>query len=348
MQCPLCRKKLVQTYSEGMYIQRCPECNGIWFPQSTILDFLKQSTKGSSGEGEPPKIQTASKEQGFCPACNKLMELYAVDVSTKVNRCMECGGFFVGIAELGKLEYLYCQPYWKKIEADLIPNLYKDHEFISEGNVAKGFFGLIEDDLKRKHFPWVTLSIILVNVLMMVLAFIDPKGAYNLCLIPQKLFADPVENIPLIFTSMFSHAGLAHLFGNMYFLWIFGDNLEDILGSLKYCLLYLLFGIIAALLHSVLTPNPEIPTLGASGAVSGIMGGYLFLFPKGRIKVFTMFLFRGFKINLPVWFYLGVYFFGMQLLSVSMGVPGIAWWAHLSGFIAGFLALFMLKKSGNL
>ena len=348
MQCSICKKKLVKTFSEGVYVQRCPQCNGIWFPKDTIFEFLKLSTNDSTEDDRPPEIQNPKKEQGFCPHCQKLMELYTVDVNTNINRCMECGGLFVGIAELGRIEYLYCQDYWKKISVDLTPSLYKEHEFISRGSIIKGFFGLIEDENPRKHFPWATLCIIIVNVVMLILAFSDPESALSLCLIPQQFLNNPVANSPLIFTAMFSHAGLAHLFWNMYFLWVFSDNLEDILGSVKYFILYILFGVVSEVTYSILTGNPQIPTLGASGAVSGIMGGYLYLFPKGRLKIFTLIFFQGIKFNLPIWFYLGIWFVGMQTLSIYFGVPGVAWWAHLSGFIAGFLALLVLKKSGNL
>jgi membrane associated rhomboid family serine protease len=352
MQCPICRKKFVKTYAEGIKINRCPACNGIWFKEGEIFDFLKRSTEKNFDEikiKEPPKIETEPEKAGFCPKCNKLLDRHKISAAAgaNVDKCLECGGLFVGFADLSHVEYLYCQEYWPKIHNELTRNKYKDFDLVTEGSFWKGFLGLIEDENPRKNFPWATVLIIIFNTLMLLLSLSNPEGMRELCLIPKELLSNPLPHSPKILSSMFSHAGFAHLIGNMYFLWIFGDNLEDILGSIKYAVLYLFFGIAAGVVYSFLTRQPEIPMLGASGAVAGVMGGYLFLYPKAKLSFFTHFLFKGFKVNLPAWFYLGVWFFGMQILSTALNIPGVAWWAHLAGFVAGYLTLLILKKSGN-
>ncbi len=140
------------------------------------------------------------------------------------------------------------------------------------------------------------------------------------------------------------HANIFHLIGNMYFLWVFGDNIEDRIGPLKYMLLYLTCGIVANFSHALATNNPEIPALGASGAVSGILGAYLLLYPKARVSIFTLLWFQPHTFTFPVWFYLGVWFFGQQWLNIAMDTSGVAWYAHIGGFIFGFLTLLLMKK----
>lgn len=142
-----------------------------------------------------------------------------------------------------------------------------------------------------------------------------------------------------IVTSMFLHAGLLHLAGNMLFLWIFGDNLEDQFGHLGFLIFYLAAGIAAALAHIAADPFSAIPTVGASGAIGGVMGGYLLLFPRAKVDILLIFIvfFRVFTV--PAWIMLGLWF-AMQIVS-GLSTPtidgGVAYWAHAGGFLAGIV-----------
>lgn len=131
---------------------------------------------------------------------------------------------------------------------------------------------------------------------------------------------------------MFMHGNLLHILGNMYFLWVFGDNVEDRLGPLRFMYLYFAAGFGAALCHAVLTNRPDIPAVGASGAVAGIMAAYVVLFPQARVVSMIMF----FSVRWQTSTYLLVWL-GYQVLGASLGIPGIAWWAHIGGFIVGYL-----------
>lgn len=142
-----------------------------------------------------------------------------------------------------------------------------------------------------------------------------------------------------IFTSMFLHAGFMHLAGNMLFLWIFGDNMEDQMGHLGFLLFYLASGIAAALAHIAAAPVSVVPTVGASGAISGVMGGYLLLFPRARVDVMLILVFIVRIFTVPAYLMLGLWF-AMQLLS-GASTPadggGVAYWAHAGGFVAGLV-----------
>ena len=144
---------------------------------------------------------------------------------------------------------------------------------------------------------------------------------------------------------MFLHGGIAHLLGNMWFLWIFGDNVEDEIGRVKFAVFYLLCGVAGAAAHVAVNAQSSIPMVGASGAISGVLGAYLVLHPSARIKMFAGIRF----IQLPAWFYL-LLWMGLQVVAVSQASKiagmGIAYWAHIGGFVAGmFLSVFVTPRT---
>ena len=158
--------------------------------------------------------------------------------------------------------------------------------------------------------------------------------------------AGPLISIFTLFTSMFMHGGFMHLAGNMLYLWIFGDNIEGALGHIRFIIFYLLCGIVAAFAQIFSAPESTIPMIGASGAVSGVLGAYLIFYPRARIRTFVFLgIFITF-LRLPAVLLLGVWILG-QIISASIsspGSPGVAWFAHLGGFFAGMILGPLLKK----
>jgi membrane associated rhomboid family serine protease len=147
-------------------------------------------------------------------------------------------------------------------------------------------FPISDDDSQRRSFPVVTYALIVLNVLVFLLElgggdqFIE-KWAF----IPSRFSADPFGQVATIFTAMFMHGGWLHLFGNMLFLWIFGDNVEDRFGHLQFLLFYLLVGIAATLAQYAMAPHSSVPNVGASGAIAGVLGAYILMFPQSRVNV---------------------------------------------------------------
>ncbi len=178
-------------------------------------------------------------------------------------------------------------------------------------------------------------------------------AVYSFGMIPARLFGDaelPAELVQVpawatIFTSMFMHGGLLHLGSNMLFLWIFGDNIEDSMGHGRFLVFYLACGVAAALTQGVLSMESAVPMIGASGAVSGVLGAYVLLHPRATIRVL---IFLGIFITMahvPAMLALGVWFLG-QLLNAAMtppGEPGVAFWAHIGGFVAGMVLIPFFK-----
>jgi membrane associated rhomboid family serine protease len=194
--------------------------------------------------------------------------------------------------------------------------------------------------------PVVTVGLIVVNILVFLYErSLDPYslnefiGIYGLR--PYDFhFAN-------VFTSIFLHGGWLHVAGNMLFLWVFGDNVEDILGHGKFLVFYLVCGVAAALAQTAMDPVSRIPMVGASGAIAGVMGAYLVKFPHSRVDMLAWLLFI-FRFDLPAWFMLA-YWFGLQLLggfgSISItqsSVGGVAFLAHVGGFVAGALLIYVM------
>jgi membrane associated rhomboid family serine protease len=150
-----------------------------------------------------------------------------------------------------------------------------------------------------------------------------------------------------VLTSMFLHAGFAHLLGNMVFLWIFGNNVEDATGHPRFLLFYLACGVAAALSHILTRPGSTVPMVGASGAISGVLGAYFLLYPHARIVTLVLLGFFAQTVRIPAFFFLGLWFL-MQLfpafLSVGGDGGGVAWFAHIGGFVAGMLLLVPFKR----
>jgi membrane associated rhomboid family serine protease len=216
----------------------------------------------------------------------------------------------------------------------------------------------IRDDNPRTGPPTVTVTLIVLNV--MVWLFQLSRGVFETTFdygaIPQLLLhgvRDGIIHLPgqralqlhqevpfpfTILTSMFMHGGWLHIIGNMWFLWIFGDNVEDAMGHVKYLVFYLLGGAVAAAAQILATPSSSFPMVGASGAIAAVLGAYLILYPHARVKCLFILIIFITTIWLPAWLLLGLWFLSQFL--VPMG-SGVAWMAHVGGFVAG-LALVKL------
>ncbi len=202
----------------------------------------------------------------------------------------------------------------------------------------------IKDNIPTRSFPVVTVLLILINTLVFIYEMTLPPSELDLFIHRYGLL--PVDIIhfnllPLI-THMFLHGGVAHLVGNMIFLWVFGNNVEDALGKFKFVIFYFVSGFGAAFLQtfvSILSGNLFIPMIGASGAISGVLAAYMKLFPEAKVLTFI----PPFPILfvLPAWFFIGYWFFIQVLfaLIVPPNVGGVAWYAHVGGFIAGWYFL---------
>ncbi|RJR15378.1 rhomboid family intramembrane serine protease [Candidatus Microgenomates bacterium] len=211
----------------------------------------------------------------------------------------------------------------------------------------------LKDHHPSYKFPIVTVIIIALNILfwLVELATADLESFVNTwALVPASVnFLQTNTLVPFV-TSMFLHGGWLHIISNMWFLWIFGDNIEATLGSFKFVIYYLICGIAAGLLQYVIDPSSAIPMLGASGAIAGVLGGYLVLFPRAQIESLLTFGFFWQRINVPASLMLGYWFItqlfsGVGSVAVATGAEGgTAFFAHIGGFATGWLIATLLIK----
>ena len=206
-----------------------------------------------------------------------------------------------------------------------------------------------DDDSARRLTPIVTYFIILLNVIVFFLelsggnAFIE-KWAF----VPHRFLADPSGEFPTLISSMFMHGGWLHLIGNMLYLWIFGDNIEDRFGHGKYTLFYFLCGIAATFAQLAFSADSNIPNLGASGAIAGVLGSYLVLYPKGRIKVWMGqgVTYAPALLVIGIWIVLQL-FSGIGSLQSTEQQGGVAYMAHIGGFVAGLVLTYVFRGQGS-
>jgi membrane associated rhomboid family serine protease len=214
----------------------------------------------------------------------------------------------------------------------------------------------IKDVIPARRFPLVNWIIILANVAVFLFEASIGSGELSRLIgrygmVPARMLSNPgVSTGVSVFTSMFLHGGWFHLISNMWALYIFGDNVEDRLGPMRYLLFYLVCGVVAALAYVYSQPLSNVPVVGASGAISGVLGAYLVLYPRARVISLVPLWIVPWFIEIPAVFYLGFWFFS-QLFSglLSLGMPistygGVAWWAHVGGFIAGLLLVKILEQ----
>ena len=225
----------------------------------------------------------------------------------------------------------------------------------------------IRDTIPRRQVPVVTWSLIAVNVLIFLFELtLDPVDLealfYLFGIVPARYthpewamaIGFPVNDYWPFLTSMFLHGGWAHIIGNMWTLWIFGDNVEDRMGRVRFLAFYLITGLVAGVVHSLTNVGSTIPTVGASGALAGVLGAYFVLFPHSRIVAMFPVFFFPFFFEVPAVTYLLFWFFsqiiGGTLAGLSpQNVGGVAFWAHVGGFVAGLVLhrLFLLPRSGS-
>ncbi len=219
----------------------------------------------------------------------------------------------------------------------------------------------LKDNIPAKNFPIVNIGLIVLNVFFFIYQVSYGQHVDQMIMalgfIPARFMAQQAENfldttrfLP-VFSSMFLHGNLFHLISNMWMLWIFGDNVEDCMGHGRYLVFFLLCGIASVAAQTISSPGSMIPMIGASGAISGVLGAYFLTYPQARVLTLLPIIIFIYLIELPAYFFLG-FWFVMQFIQGSLhsfnstteGTGGIAFWAHVGGFVAGVLLLSLFRQ----
>jgi len=205
-------------------------------------------------------------------------------------------------------------------------------------------FPIGDDNSGERTVPVVTYALIALNVLFF---FVELSGGdpfvKQWAFVPRRFLANPAADLPTLFTSMFMHGGWLHLGGNMLYLWIFGDNVEDRLGHATFAIFYLLCGLAATFAQLMVGPGSNVPNLGASGAIAGVLGSYIIMFPQGRVRVLQ----NQQVVQMPALLVIGFWivlqlFSGIGSISNAANAGGVAYMAHVGGFAAGCVLTLVL------
>ena len=206
-------------------------------------------------------------------------------------------------------------------------------------------FPIGDDNTSRRTVPVLTYALIAVNVLFF---FVELGGGdafvVQWAFVPSRFLASPGGDFMTLFTSMFMHAGWVHLLGNMLYLWIFGDNVEDRFGHTKFLIFYLLCGIAATFAQMAFSSGSNVPNLGASGAIAGVLGAYVLMFPRGKVNVLMGQVVTPMPalVVIGLWFVLQL-FSGVGSIATSAETGGVAYMAHIGGFVAGLMLALLLR-----
>jgi membrane associated rhomboid family serine protease/Zn-finger nucleic acid-binding protein len=373
MLCPNCQKPLHPFNYHSIIIDLCAQCGGLWFDPQELPAYIETFRKIhefpplalSEATQKAHNIYTLAEQHKKCPRCLLPMTKfnYAYNSNVFLDRCSICQGIWTDRDEIVKaVRFNQGNSLINKL-AEAMAKEQKD--FQQQLDTMEAFASVssrvplillfmpkiilpLTDDNPRINVPWVTLILIGLNISIFwtQLLFLPietwPALYQRFGLIPSQFMAGDV-NITL-FTAFFLHGGLFHLLGNMFFLWLFGDNVEDRFGPVKFLLFYLACGLAANCGHIYFHQTSTVPLIGASGAVSGIMGAYLVLFPKIKIK--TLLFFKVIDIPAIVFLigWLGLQFFNSWLAHLTHQAS-IAWWAHIGGFIFGGFLVYFFKTA---
>lgn len=375
-QCPKCRLPLRPLRSAGVALDVCVECEGLWFGLGKVHQIIGvQATAVFRGQLAGPGSRVT---KAGCPRGHGPMREVTVDLDgkkTDASGCTQCGGVWISRGDLiqirrylrrrdvaadGRIGALELQVEEAQREAD--DRVADEKQETIETFPRKAWltpaatFRLlqlgagvpVEVYNPVRHRPYATYALIALNALAFLAS--DPRWGSDPAGVRSPVgLIDRFALVPSTFvhglapwtvlTSMFLHGSVGHLAGNMYFLAVFGDNVEDRLGVPRYLGLYLLGGVAAALAHVASDPGSTVPVIGASGAVSAALGAYVYLFPRRRIYLLVFYALK----RIPVPWYLGIWL-ALQILGAVAGAPGVAWWAHVGGFAVGAGLAFLHRE----
>ena len=366
MNCPVCQSALDGKKYREIVIDACPTCRGIWFDEGELLDFIHsyleehQDLPNSTIQLHKTitRIESLQEAGRSCPRCNQPLKKvnYGYDSNIIVDRCPACAGVWMDHPEVKQLAvHAKGNPKLEKLGTSLAQYVAEKEDLRDLTEAVHGLsrnVGIwafmpkiilpLGDDAGRRTVPGITLAIILTNVMVLVWMYYSAKelpallSAYGF--VPQRIMAG--KDLITFLSSMFLHAGVFHLLANSLFLWIFGDNVEDVLGHLLFAGFYLACGVCGSLTFLLFHMGSDVAAIGASGAVSGVMGAYFVFHPQARVRTFVIFT----VLRIPAYVYLGLWFL-CQLLFVTIygAYEPVGFSAHAGGFAAGIVLACLHK-----
>lgn len=338
--CPSCKRQvLFPVKHANIEVDLCKNCGGIWFDAQELhktIEFFDEKFV-SSADKSPSGIDALriGITEEKCPDCWVSLDKYhySSEVAAHYHLCEGCSGIWLSKEEYSLVrEAPRASRSLKKIEAPLTIN----------SRLFQFFTGLpVEFNLPPKKPPVVTYSLIAINIFIFLLSVVTTIGSDGGIKLVMSYGLNPTEafsphGLLTFLTSMFLHGGLLHIVGNMYFLKVFGDNVEEVFGRSRFLVFYLFCGLMAALTFVLFNLNSNIPMVGASGAVAGVMGAYMYIFRRAYMT-WMVFIFQW---KIKAYWYLG-FWLAFNLFMATTGLGSVAWLAHVGGFLAGLAVAYL-------
>ncbi len=332
--CPRCTYRLSPLINRQVELDHCHRCKGNFFEPGEVGATFGLFTDPENWV-ESHVATHLGRSKLHCPSGHEHFQAYRVSFEKKeveVDVCPDCKGIWLDATEGEQLREILVAEQGAKQAAEVSAGGAKTYLF----QLFTGFPIEVYNPARKR--PVLLLMLIWSLVLIFVgQIVVGHEIIQAFCLIPQAFCAG--QQLWGLFTYAFLHDGLFHLLGNLYFLYIFGDNIEDTLGKMGLVLVLVVSAIAGGALHVAMHPQDPIPVLGASGAISGIIGAYIVLFP--RVKVWVVFFFVRFKLGVLWYFGIWVLF---NSLNAFLNVPGIAWFGHIGGFAAGVAVAYIVRN----
>lgn len=338
MRCPRCTFPLRPWVYQGVEVDHCDRCHGTFLDRGETAVLFGPDVEPEAWKHAWPTTDLGPTRLA-CPKDGSVLNGHAVafeDTKVEVDTCPHCQGLWLDADEAHTLAGIIEDAQAKAARRQ--SGLDKPGAGTYLLQLFTGFPVEAWNPVRRRPVLVQGLVALLVVIFVLQVVFVDAMNADpgRLMLVPAQFLAG--ERPWTLITSGFMHGGLAHLLGNLYFLYVFGDNVEDSLGRRRFLSVYFIAMIGGAGMHVLLNPGVEIPMLGASGAISGIMGAYVVLFPKVRVYLVLLLV----RFSLGVTWYLGFWIL-MQIGMAALGEGGVAWFAHIGGFAAGAVAALGLQ-----
>lgn len=330
--CPRCSFLLMEQTVKGSAVDHCFRCGGTFLEKGIESKILGESSSSDYWRGT--EISERLPLQGvYCPKDHQRFRTYSVgfeENKVEVDLCSKCEGLWLDPKEGKKLFDTVLHEGQKKEATFNEKPGFKSYIF-------QAFSGMpVEAWNPVHHRPIVTMCLIALLVLTFIGQLLMPFINENFILYPQKFLAG--EQLWGLLSAGFLHGGLAHLLGNLYFLYIFGDNVEDYIGKRRFLIVYLSAVLFSSLAYVIARPNSEIGVVGASGAIAALMGAYIMIFPKIKLYFTVLFV----PIRLGVTWYLSFWLL-FNVIMMFVGGGGVAWEAHVGGFAFGLAAGYSLR-----
>jgi len=358
MRCPACNGNLYTSTFHSVEVDVCSLCNGIWFDDGELTlaanELISKDSIKPTGNQDLFKkrnIEKPDAKEGYrtCPKCTVLLKKtnFAYDSNIFVDQCDKCHGIWTDNGEIKHIAgFLKSDPQTQELGKALLQREQEQNDLKELAQASRSrkwhlysptFFMPLADDNPADRKPAVTCGIIAMCLVVFAMGLFYRQAIQNFCYLPSQPLSIKA------FTSIFLHGDILHLAFNMVFLWVFGKTIESKLGELKFLTFFFGTGYIACITHSILSSDLSIPVIGASGAISGIMGAYLAFFPKSRLKLFWM----GHTIHLSAYLFLITWFLFQMLnglIFIDTNFSDTAWFSHVGGFTAGYFAARMIDS----